>query len=430
MKTQRKTGDLAKRERTSARPERPLRFEALEPRLALDGSTGATDLAVEPSFLIEKESLLDGSAIALDVQAYSRNPVATWRVDWGDGSTTETNALGDSASFYHCFPDSSSDATYLVTLTTVDSEGEASEEPYELATIDVPATLQNLNFQTDVFYDAEKGNYAQSKLCWAAGAANALVYSGWADSTITVDQGGTSVSFDDEDDVYEYFVANFDNTGSSALYAFEWFITGDYDPMGVSGWAEPTSGSGGFYASADIDNYLSFVHYYSYRTNKTPEAVLPTVATYLRDGSGVCVSLAFYSGNVPGSTVTLAHTVTLWGYERDLTYDPSDPRSYAAIIVSDSDNDAYKGRNAPNTTATVRIEWSSTYNRYQLVDYRSGKCWLEECIVVEPKSSVLPSAAVLDPNAIDAAFEEARGDASALLAELDEDDLWWTERPK
>ncbi len=336
----------------------------------------------EPSFSVDARSLGDDS-IVLTVRACSFYPIATWTIDWGDGSSTRMDALGYEISTAHFFPERYEDAVYAPTLKVADALGRGEEQIYDLVVVEVPGINPISSFLVDVYYDAEKGSYSQSQVCWAAGTANVLRYTGWANSTITVGSGGIEYSFNDEDDVYEYIVQSFDNVGSSSLYGYEWFLTGDYEATGVAGWAQPEPGSGGFYP--DLENFWSLVKYYSYGSSQNPTSILPQMDELLHQGYGSTISLGFYVNN-PGSRLTLAHTVTLWGFEYDARYDQNDPRHYAALYISDSDNDAYKGRNAPNTRQRVGVQWDADYNRYKLTDYRSGICWLEEFIALAPLS--------------------------------------------
>lgn len=334
-----------------------------------------------PTFTVDADSSLGNGALVLNVQAYAYCPIATWTIDWGDGSTTQTDALGYELSTAHFYPERYEDVVYPITLTVVDSLGRGEEEVYELAVVDVPAADPISSFVVDALYDAEKGSYTQSQICWAAGTANVLCYTGWANSVISVYVGGYKLSLTDEDDVYEYMAQTFDNIGSSALYGYQWFITGEYQAEGVAGWAQPEPGTGGFYP--DLENFWSLVKYCSYANSQNPTSILPLIEDLIRQGYGSTASLGFYVNN-PGSRLTLAHTITLWGFETDARYEPTDPRHYVALYISDSDNDAYKGRNAPNTMQKVHVQWDADYNRYKLTDYRSGICWLEEFIALAP----------------------------------------------
>ena len=168
-----------------------------------------------------------------------------------------------------------------------------------------------------------------------------------------------------------------------------------------------------------MTNFDDIAKYYSYSGKSTDKSIFTTVASKLQQGWGSTISLAFYSSN-PGSSVTLAHTVTFWGFEYDSTLSVSDPNYYTGIYISDSDNDAYAGRSAANERSLVNIEWVPKYNRYKLTNYYSGTCWLAEFIALAPKSSVLSaqSTAVLDR--CFAEYETA--DAVAILAELNADE--------
>lgn len=351
---------------------------------------GVLEYVSDPTFTFRTqiEQALDGAAAMLDVQAYSDSAIAFWYVEWGDGTTDTVYELADALKIAHYYQVSEEDALYPVTLTIFDAQGQGGDQTYQIAVVEVPGGQIDTKrtFMTDEFYDAEKSSYLESRLCWGAGTANILYYTGWADETLTVDAAGHNLSFESEDDVYEYVVASFDNTGSSALYGYEWFITGKYDAAGIAGWAQPESGTGGFYPQ--VDNFYSIATYSSYASTQTPTALFGQMAQRLTSGSGVCAALAFYADN-PGSRVTLAHTISVWGFKYDEAYSSDDPRYYTAITISDSDNNAYKGRNAPDTFETVAVEWSEEYQRYKLTNYQSGECWLEEFITLRSKESVL-----------------------------------------
>ena len=72
-------------------------------QLYVQDSSGASSETVEgaltitpsePSFTIDADHSLDPGALVLNVQAHSYYPISTWTIDWGDGSTTQTDALG------------------------------------------------------------------------------------------------------------------------------------------------------------------------------------------------------------------------------------------------------------------------------------------------------------------------------------------------
>lgn len=344
----------------------------------------------QPSITVESEQLLDGAALVLRIEVAGCQALSQWSIDWGDDTTTDLAELGDTYTVAHYYAERDEDARYYVSAIAVDASGHVCEEIYELAVADVPAYSTLASFVADEFYDAEKGSASQSRICWAAGMSNVLYYTGWASGDALTDQGGSTFSFNSEDDVFEYVSTNFDNVGSSTLYGYEWFITGNYQATGVVGWAQPEEGSGGFYTS--VANYNSLVSYKSYDGTDACETILPDIASKLENGWGSTVSLAFYSNN-PGSTVMLAHTVTIWGFEYDRSVDPSSPEYYTAIYISDSDDATFSGRNDPDSLKKVHIEWSDTYNMYKLTDYQSGECWLAEFIALAPKSSALSETA-------------------------------------
>ncbi len=383
--------------RSSRAPRfRSLRLERLEDRAMLDVAAEAVVAPAElddaPAIMVDLHEMLDGAAIRIRLEArYSvARQTAEWSIDWGDGATETITAVANSITVAHYYSPELSAKSYDVRVALVDADYErvADGEWYYVASHTAPGTLALGDYATSSFCDAEKYGGQTSNLCWANGAANALYYTGWATDQALADLSGEEYAFENEDDVFEYLANSFTNKGASALFAAEWFITGDYQGEALYGWAQLTRDGGGFYPNVEFDQ-ISL--YYSYKTSDKPETILPTVAVLLQNDWGVCVSLAYYSSR-PGSTVTAAHTLTLWGYECDLNYAVDDPRYFTAIVVSDSDDGANRGRYADNTTKRIQIEWSDEYSRYRLVDYLSVKTpWIEETIAVAPKERFVKS---------------------------------------
>ena len=284
--------------------------------------------------------------------------------------------------------------TYYIRVKAKSSVYEASEWTVVSATTDAtvstgtddasnegPSTVGD--FSTNVFYDVEKTSSNNSNMCWAAGAANVLYYTGWAQGETLVDQSSAHETFDTADDVYLYLVENFTNLGSSSAYACEWFLTGEYAADNLTGWSQRRGDGGGFYQTVDFDDVSAF---YSYRTNESPDSIFADVAAKLVDGWGVCVSVGYYAGS-PGNSPVQAHTVTLWGYGCDLTVAADDPNYFTSVRISDSDDSKYLGRSAPDRLRDVSLAWSDEFQRYELLNFASsGSAWIEELVAIAPVS--------------------------------------------
>lgn len=379
---------LKTRARAEKKTTRRARFETLENRETLDAY--ALNAPLSENFQVEIAQNLDDSVAILDLRSLADEPVATWSIDWGDGTIEELDAFGYTLRRAHRYADRPQDVAYRIALTVVDASGLSSAEQVALAIVRVPASVddQTGRYCVDNFCDAEKGSYTQSSLCWAATSANALYYAGWAPKDAELrDLGDLERAFENEDDVYDYFVEHFDNAGGSAFYGCQWFMTGEYPPDGLIGWAWPDINSGGFHVSS-LPSIESIVTHCAYANASNSADPFRAATQTLRAGGAVCASLAFYT-NAPGSVLTLAHSVSLWGFEYDPNRSPNDPRYYTAIIISDSDDDRYQGKNAENQLMTLEIRWNEQHQRYLLIDYYAGECWLEELITVQARRHAL-----------------------------------------
>lgn len=384
---------------------RALRIEALEPRIALASQEIGQEFRA--TFDCAATSLIEGVALRLDLRTYVEGgeKLCALLVDWGDGSAP-TECGSGVGPFYlgHIYAPVKEETIYTIAAIIVsDAAGEAGEagESYELATF--APLVESSNFLSTTICDAEKGDVSESELCWAAGAANALWSSGWGRIVGGVDAGGAEATFESEDDLYEYFAAYFENGASSAYYAIEWFFTGEYALEGYVGAAQPLLEGGGFYVDVDLTEVLG---YYSYSTSSEADFSASDALELLRSGYGVLASLGYRS--LDSGALVGAHTISVWGFHADASFEIRSSDFYRALIVTDSDDDAYLGREAPNRTREIPILWDEARRRLALVGYRSDvESLVEEWIALAPRT-----------------FDFDLGASDAAFALWMEEDVW------
>lgn len=165
------------------------------------------------------------------------------------------------------------------------------------------------------WHDANKtaANTDDDDMCWAAAAANVLDWAGWYTPT-----------YHDQDLIFEKFQTHWEDQGSLAFIAYEWWLNGTVpanypnDPPyqgGPAAWSEvDVPGGGGYYPGVTWSDY-----YYEYWGTDT----MTYIDDYLHSGYGV--SLGIYDGG---------HAITAWGFD----YDPADPDYYQGIWITDSDD--------------------------------------------------------------------------------------------
>ncbi len=400
---------------------------------------------VPPCITVDQSSFLDGQVLKLDLSAFYYSRVARqWTVNWGDGNDSSVYDIYSShLTCAHYYGDP---GDYPITLKLVDSNDKGGDITYYLGTHTVPGTQtgrsengsagnndteqpvipgteddqQVFTVTSDNWYDAEKsGASSSSNLCWAGSTANILYYTGWANGDMT-DADLYSYTFESEDDVINYFVNHFTNGSGSVYYAVDWFLTGNNSIPTTSGWAQNDVSGGGFYTNMDIDNVRK---YYDYNDTDAPETILPEVAELLVDGYGISMSLGVFNSS-PNGTLLSGHAVTLWGYTADPTYESTDPEYYTSLKITDSDDDKYLGRSAPDQLVTVDIHWNSQYQKYQVLNYGSTNrtYWIEEFVAIAPKTEellrnvVVPTASSISDSILAAALLWEQKSNPAMLS--------------
>ena len=233
-------------------------------------------------------------------------------------------------------------------------------------------------------YDAEKDDYNSSMTrddasCWAATAANMLAYTGWGAAGLQITQDNTT-----EDEIFKYFYSNFqygDRYGGDSLYGIEWFFDGTYVPSDLVGWDQPVSGGNTLGISAD-----PYTNSYELTSN-TAASVMGEMATQLREGSGV--GLSIYDSYDAG------HAISCWGYTWDESLSSTDPKYYTGIFITDSDDD--KNESSPSDTICyVPLVWDGSV--YNLVDGYEDYYLGDICTLAQNPDSVNPTEPSTEPS--------------------------------
>jgi hypothetical protein len=91
-------------------------------------------VATPPTIDVTTSSSADGSILRLSFQATTpdNSPLARWRLDWGDGQTSEYAQLSDALTTGHYYAPTAEDAVYEVSLTVVDATGNGADVVYAL----------------------------------------------------------------------------------------------------------------------------------------------------------------------------------------------------------------------------------------------------------------------------------------------------------
>ncbi len=279
--------------------------------------------------------------------------------------------------------------------------------------------------------DAEKGTKAgDANLCWAATASNMLVYGGW-----------TIGGMNNENAVFDYFRKYFlNNNGGYTACGLTWFFNGNYNGARIGG--------GGLFQSVSANNYITEFAIcgaygaYGYQTVSDLSG-FKMVEEALRDGKTVGVGIGWYKSYVSDYSITGrngGHAITVVGIIYDTRYAKTDPRYYAGLIVSDSDDDKNLGdpSKAPNRMHVISVEWHAATASYYTTgsDYSFGR--IESFQVLTPKSAAvaggasasavsnlsfasyvgndnIPYIVVTDPNAGTGATEIKEGDSVYII---------------
>ncbi len=126
------------------------------------------------------------------------SPIARWRLDWGDGQTSDFAELSDALTTGHYYAPTVADAVYEVSLTTFDATGAGGDVVYALTSHKV----------------AGSGAASQTTLETVASAAIAA-------ETLTADAASVCIEEDVE------FVASFESASAVSEAFAEFFAEDD-----------------------------------------------------------------------------------------------------------------------------------------------------------------------------------------------------------
>lgn len=206
--------------------------------------------------------------------------------------------------------------------------------------------------------DAEKDatSTEDDLLCWAATASNMLEWTGW----------GLVGGMYKADQMLDYFENHWLDVGQFAQNALTWW----FDGAGTYGGDVDVAG-GAFHPN---HNPATYVHVESNNAN---------VMSFIRDQTDLGSGMGIWIHN------GFSHEVTVWGYNYDPAYAPSDPEYYLGLWITDSDDDkwvadAYTG---PNDLHYYGVSWNSSDNRWELEDYSGGTVIIEEAVALNRFSS-------------------------------------------
>jgi PKD repeat protein len=165
------------------------------------------------------------------------------------------------------------------------------------------------------------------ELCWAATASNILEWTGW----------GSVSGMMDCDQMFQHCQDYWYDTGSWIQYAWQWWFDGS---VGGGSYLDHPGG-GNFWPT------YTFSNYYAQETN--PSNVMSSIDSFLHQGYGCGIHI--FDGG---------HAITVWGF----SYDPSNPRYYTGLYVTDSDDKKYLAQPppAPNDLRYETVEYNATAN--------------------------------------------------------------------
>lgn len=159
-------------------------------------------------------------------------------------------------------------------------------------------------FTDDDFRNVDYDDWGDNGMCWAGSASDMLWNAGWAQLAA---QKNPDRSFNNVDDLFNYFCSNFPNgAGSDAYDAIDWFMDGGYS--GLSPDKEP--GNLPEYVTADYAKEVSF------SDGDNIESGVELIKA-IKDGGAVGLAVDFSQDNYPlkeNSDITVSFDPELNGY--------------------------------------------------------------------------------------------------------------------
>ncbi|MGN0181034.1 MAG: hypothetical protein ACI4DP_01240 [Candidatus Ornithomonoglobus sp.] len=241
----------------------------------------------------------------------------------------------------------------------------------------ISARIENSEFTMESldFIDTEKTDLpddGDNELCWAAGTANILHYTGW----------GQKAGFGSTDDILDCFRDSFTDLPGNAIYGLDWFFNGTYIPQMFDNWAhvKDYGESGAFLGKYESGRVIRDIYTYNNHNN------MKKMTDALEGGSGIALSVGWMDENANRMG---GHSITMWGYICDRNFSAQDKDYYKAVIISDSDSDMVADENrrmAPNKLRVLNLlPYSKAgYDTWQFDGYYGGI--IEMAIMLEPYS--------------------------------------------
>jgi len=225
--------------------------------------------------------------------------------------------------------------------------------------------------------DADPLDDYDSNHCWAGGASDMLVLSGWYNADSIVRPDGNNLS--DEDDVFDYFNHKWEDAAGAPHIGIQWFFSGINAGQNNIGRSHLKNED---YSSPLLKDYCAqdFTYFHSIKTENGLIDELKKL-DYDSDGDRCALGLVigYYQVGEDGKAIITnsrpGHCITIAGYSTDENGTPTsivliDSDSYnsdGSIIVSSKDNDerAYK-----NTYTTYPLRYYDGY--WHLMNYYRG----------------------------------------------------------
>ena len=198
--------------------------------------------------------------------------------------------------------------------------------------------------------DAEKlADANDSELCWAATASNMLWLTGWV-KDVTNPQTGEA--FKSEDELFQFLISNYTNSGSRDYFGIKWVFDGVNIVQATDGYSivYPENNSNDNSKSAQIKADTSETSYkdglisgmpaesvsdiYDSSTSSNVAALLEDSIELLKEGFAIGLAAFNYDDNGNSSN---GHAITAMGYVKQLG--ENIVNAIKGIFIADSDND-------------------------------------------------------------------------------------------
>lgn len=210
------------------------------------------------------------------------------------------------------------------------------------------------------FADVEKDstNPQDENMCWTAAAANILEWTRW----------GEVADMTRADEMFAYYRDHFTPDFGSAVFAWQWWFTGDYQMQGHPYQSQVDVPGGGFWP--EVDFYSNF--YYVYADQNTMLAL----RSLLHQGWGT--TIVIQSG-------LWAHQIALWGLDYD-----ADAQTFSGIWITDSEDDM-DSQDPLDELKYYGVELIG--EQWYLQDYKVDNSHIEQIAAIPHMTLVIPEPA-------------------------------------